>query len=190
MLAQWPEGSRKQFLLSGVVTHSAIPVLKSLGLEDWRQLKVSLVLWYRPLIPVLERSKGIQVSFDLMLASLVYIVSPEQPESHTVTPWSQTIKQNKLCTRQSCHRKHSSQGLVLYPLSPTAWGHPSSNWGASRTEGGLQRDKGCVRVNSGVVGCCCSAHSKGWRLLFTSTRFSALSLHLPSVWSQLLYGIN
>lgn len=94
---------------------SAIPAPKSLGLEDWRQLKVSLALWYRSLIPVLERSKGIQVSFDLRLASLVYIVRPEQPESHTVRPWSQMTKQNKLCTRQSCHRKHSSQGSFSTP---------------------------------------------------------------------------
>lgn len=168
---------------------SAIPALKGLGLEDCWQLKVSLVLWYRLLIPVLERSKGIQVSYDLRLASLVYIVSPEQPESHCET-LSQMTKQNKLCTRQSGHRKHSSQGLVLHPLSPTVWGHQSSNWGASRTQGGLQRDKGCVTVNSGVVGCCCSSHSKGWRLFFTSTKFSALSLRLPSVWSQFPCSIN
>lgn len=84
-------------------------------------------------------------SLDLRFVSLVYIVNPGQPESHNET-LSQRTKQNKLCTRQSCHRKRNGQGLVLHPLGPTAWGHLSSNRGSSRAEGGLQRDKRRVKV--------------------------------------------
>lgn len=175
---------------------SAIPALKRLGLEDCWSLNVSMGLQCRPLIPVLERSKGRQGSFDLRLASLVYIVSPGQPKSLSETLYQATTKQTKLLT-------HCSRGLELKQrtqcstaLSSTLWVLQCEDIRAVTEElaESSKRAAGLCKVSALKArwtrvswGCRCSSHSKGWMLLFIiHPKLSVLPFTSPSVWSQRL----